>query len=250
MDDFLNDPDHWTAGSRPPYFDCQEYQLRLDAIAGRSGAFPVVRVVAAHEVIDRDFGEESHRYAVATDEEGRDVCPPRYVLEQRYEPEEYFDSWEAARHVYDPRDGSWLDRGDPPREGWYDEIWCCATHDEFCCADANREERRCWGYYKDPGELELKRLRWSWEKVQQDKLVNPFQKLTPAEMEQTAKEAMGRVQAKKERQRSDLILRIDDNFRTHGHRMRCNESAKHLRHGKYTFLDGFKQTSSGLYVLD
>lgn len=248
MEDFLNDPDLWTAESRPPHFGREGYQARLDAIAGTVGGRPVVRVVAACEVIDRDFGEESHRYAVATDGEGREVCPPRYLFEQRYEPEEYADSWEAARYVFDPRDNTMLDRGDPPREGWYDEIWCCATHDEFCCSKANAAEQRCWGYYKEPGELELKRLRWSWAKVQKDKLVNPFQKLTPEQMEQAGKQAMERIQAKRDAQRSDIILSIDDNFRMHSHRLRCGESAKHLRHGKYTFMDSFTETPSGLYV--
>jgi hypothetical protein len=237
------------AGTRAPFYDRAGYQAKLDAVAGRAhGKYSVVRLSWAPEVVDFDFGEESFRYAVATNESGQDVCPAIWMLEQRYEPDEYADSWEAARSVYDPRDGRMLDRGEFPREGWYDAIWACATHDQFCCGQAKEEERRCWGYYKEPSELELKRLRWSWAKAQQDKLVNPFQKLTPAQMEQAAKEALERVQAKRESQRSDVILRIDDNFRTHGHRVRCGENAKHLRHGRYTFFDGFKETPSGLYV--
>lgn len=227
-----------------PLFDAPSFQKRIDKITGVSpSGHSIVRLSWAwtcrkwENTAWDSFGvategEWRQRYRALTVEIGNDdyvdISPPRWVLEERFEPQAIAVSWEATRYRtvitesvpadcrhchrfggYVPLDAvptAWLDIskckdgkmwlnwwhpdlsdgqfitcrycgedtvltsvrqdvwGEVPREGWYTMLpnrgmGIIAQHRNNCCAKAKDLGEICWGFYKEPGALELKRLR-------------------------------------------------------------------------------------------
>jgi hypothetical protein len=113
----FDDEKNWTAAGiwKPPSgFDPQKYQKRLGQIFGLSpSGESICRVKWAWEcqrwenVEWDDFGnaikgEWRQKYRALTveigDDEYVDISPPRWVLEERFEPGQYARSWELTRY--------------------------------------------------------------------------------------------------------------------------------------------------------
>jgi hypothetical protein len=268
-DPVLDDPTRWVVGMRPPFFDREAYQREIDGITGLSGVHSIMKLEWMPEVRDFEYGGWRQRYVSQYDEEGQEVSPPRWVIQERFEPGQYWDAWEAARKVFiptgegepvevDPRaleifgqsTGEVLDRGEPPKDGWYGWAWTCASHDGECCqkARADGEHRKCQGYYKDPGEEELNRLRWGINESRKDKLVHPHEPLTREDLEEIRRASNYETEQRREAARSELVQRFTDFYNLHAHRLSCGENPKHLKHGKYTFTHGWQETPSGIVI--
>lgn len=111
-----NDQSHWADAGifKPPAFDVQAYQKRINKIVGLSpSGQPVVQLKWAWDCRKwentewDDFGnakagEWRQKYRALTIEIGNDdyvdISPPRFLLEERYEPEALAESWELTRY--------------------------------------------------------------------------------------------------------------------------------------------------------
>src|SRR6478736_5844382 len=95
---------------KQPEFDVKAYQKRIDAVVGLSPSDqPIVRVLWAWDARKWE-NTEWNSFGVATNGEWRqkyralsvdignddyvDISPPRWILEERYEPESIAESWE------------------------------------------------------------------------------------------------------------------------------------------------------------
>jgi hypothetical protein len=162
----------------PPTFNARKFQKKLNRICGTSDGKPIVRLVWAwqsREFFHTEFdslgkptkGEHRAKYRFITvtlpNGDEVDISVPRWILEQRFEPGQYWESWQRTRYIYDPLIGRHVDkRGEPPADGWYGYLRTIAEHDpdNACCDRAWRDHRRrCWGYYREPGEKDLDILR-------------------------------------------------------------------------------------------
>lgn len=111
-----NDQSKWaTAGIfRPPAFDIKAYQKSINRIVGLSpSGHPVVQLKWAWDARKwentkwDDFGnaiegEWRQKYRALTVDIGNDdyvdISPPRWILEERFEPEALASSWELTRY--------------------------------------------------------------------------------------------------------------------------------------------------------
>lgn len=221
----FDDQQKWCAAGihiPPAHFDQKKYQKALDKICGKSaGGHSVVRVKWAWECRKRincewdEFGnatksEWRQTYCALTvpidDEDTIDIAPPRWVLEMRYEPGQYEDSWELTRYRHDAlscrrcfnrtiglveNSTSCVQRdlaGAAPREGWYaalPKIGVVAEHDRNgqCCKnlwEGNREV--CWGRYRIPDQRELRALQRAVHLRDQDPEVDPHSAVLSAQV--------------------------------------------------------------------
>jgi hypothetical protein len=113
-------PSKWSSAGifvPPTHFDKEAYQLLLDEIFGTANGRSICRVSWAweqrkwwnytwDEFGNATKGEWRQKYTALTVEVGGDeyvdVSPPRWVLEERFEPGQYEKSWESSRYVHDP----------------------------------------------------------------------------------------------------------------------------------------------------
>jgi hypothetical protein len=113
---YYDQKENWTAAGiwKAPEFDVESYQKKLNKICEVSvTGQPIVRLVWAWnerkwENTDWDFagnaikGEWRQKYRALTVEIGNDeyvdISPPRWILEERFEPGQYVRSWEASRY--------------------------------------------------------------------------------------------------------------------------------------------------------
>ena len=233
MLDAYNDPARWTDAGiyRAPLFDCHSFQRKLDRICGLSpSGNSIVRLrwawdcrkwenTAWDEFGNATGGEFRQKYRALTieigDNEYVDISPPRWILEERFEPEQIAASWEATRYRVEPKlplpltcrnchSLQWIDPyrssgievicivcnqfdvlpsnrqdvwGPAPREGWYNllpYIGIIAEHSNKCCQRLWEESREiCYGEYKEPNGLELKRLKKAISKRNKEAATNP-----------------------------------------------------------------------------
>ncbi len=189
-----NDKTLWASAGiyKTPLFDAEKYQRQIDAIVGKSpSGQPIVRLSWAWdcrkwENTEWDVagnaiaGEWRQRYrALSVDIGGDDyvdISPPRWILEERYEPESIAQSWELTRYrkkitgtptLFCPKcyRMKWIGPkseeemivcifcdhtqyltcinedvwGPVPREGWYNllpHIGIVAHHKDHCCKQA------------------------------------------------------------------------------------------------------------------
>jgi hypothetical protein len=238
----------------PPTFDVAKFQKRLDKIVGTSDGKPIVRLVWAwqsREFFHTEFdglgtptkGEFRAKYRFMTitlpDGDEVDISVPRWILEQRYEPGQYWQTWQQSRYVQDPALGRTVDkRGDPPPDGWYGYLRTVAEHDpeEACCDRAWRDHRRrCWGYYREPSEKDL----WILQKAVNMRDKDP-QKVSPHEpLPEWALDDAQRLAYAEEKAVEKEGSRLNHDFwhswvNSHGWRA-FESNHKTLTHGKYKF---------------
>lgn len=181
-----DDPRNWGSPGiwHAPTFNAAKFQKRLNRIVGTSDGKPIVRLVWAWDHRTRDFyfcdwdsfgrgtkAEFRYKYRFTTlnlgDGDTMDIPPPRWILEQRYEPGQYAPSWEAGRWMtktlgWDKKLKADIKkrfelRPQAPPDGWYGFLRCISDHDadELCCTRARQRGGTCWGYYREPSRLDL-----------------------------------------------------------------------------------------------
>jgi hypothetical protein len=202
--DHLSTGDRWAAYNNPrrwmddgirqrPNFNVHKFQKKLNRIMGTSDGRPIVRLVWAWDVTRFEMGEirQAYRFYTASLPNGDycDLSPPRWIIEERYEPSQYMPSWEDARYVRIPvgsrflgwhedwwewTENGWKRRDEPlkfpqwetvyeaadslgpaPRDGLYSYLFTIADHDpdQSCC-------KRAWKRWKS-GERKTMRC-WGY----------------------------------------------------------------------------------------
>lgn len=114
--DAYDQPSRWAEAGvyRAPSFDAPLFQRRIDKIVGLSpSGHPIVRLTWAWDARkwentewdvagNATKGEWRQKYRALTIEIGNDdyvdIAPPRWVLEERFEPEAIAQSWERTRY--------------------------------------------------------------------------------------------------------------------------------------------------------
>jgi len=241
----------------PPVFDVAGFQKKLDAIAGTSLGKPIVRLVWAWDKRCRDpyftewdiagngtkleFG---YKYRVARVPIGNgdtvDICPPRWILEERFEPGQYTPSWEATRwaeqdigkrHTCNKTDAQrsveMCDCPDirqrielkppAPGDGWYNLHRVIAEHEpnQACCERLFKEGRQnCWGLYRLPAQKDLDRLQRAISlRDADDHKVDPHQPMSEEALKHAHRAAFAEMEAEeaaKQSEKDDLAYASKD----------------------------------------
>lgn len=258
----LDFEERWTTDMRPPAFDREGFQKRVDRITGlnRDGK-SIVKLVWLPEEWTFLAGERVKRYWVRRHRDGEGwlyVSPPRWALERRIEREAYWDAHQASRFQQGP-DGELIDLGPPPEDYYiFDpESSLVATHEGFrdavsgdprCCEERyRRDRRRCWGHYREPDERDLQRIARAVRERDEGKFFDPY---APVSREQLALiEMAANVQAERvERAAEERLREVSREFnRLHGWRLLNTDAGK-----KSQFFTartpGFRQSEGGLFV--
>lgn len=185
----LNDPAKWTAEMRPPYFDAEAHQQRLDALVGlnREGK-SILRVRWAPECIGL-YGIP--RYWISRVKDGEKwiyTSAPRFVYESCVEKSQYAPSWEALRFTMSEDEG-FVSTAAP--EDFYMFRWLCAEHESIhplwgkpkCCQRAWEPNRlRCWGMYRAPNDYDLACVSKALQAREQSRFIDPYAPLSVADM--------------------------------------------------------------------
>ena len=116
MIDSYNNPSKWADAGifRVPSFDASSFQRRIDKIVGISpSGHSVVKLIWAWDARrwentswdlagNAQAGEWRQKYRALTIDIGNDdyvdIAPPRWILEERFEPEQIAQSWELTRY--------------------------------------------------------------------------------------------------------------------------------------------------------
>ena len=264
----LDNPKRWGAEIRPPYFDVKSYQERIDAIVGKSrDGRPVIRLVWAPTVETTAYGETMRRYWVTRIKLGtqwRYISPPRWILEQRIEREQYVPSWLATRFSTQVAEGEEpIDKGEPPEE-FYSFAYLCAEHDPIplgkdwpgCCDRLYEESRRrCWGYYREPNDYDLQLISQAVRARDAMPYYNPYAPLTRDQLAQIEAAASMQIERQQEELEEYKREMNKDFMKLHGWRLTENDPTV-LKHGRIHDLGktwekaGFRTTESGLVVPD
>jgi len=111
-----NDQKHWADAGifRAPLFDATSFQRKIDKVVGISpSGHSIVKLIWAWEArkwenVEWDqfgnatSGEWRQKYRALTIDIGNDdyvdIAPPRWLLEERYEPQAIAESWELTRY--------------------------------------------------------------------------------------------------------------------------------------------------------
>lgn len=271
-----NDPLQWWSTLNPPLFNRAKWQKKIDNIVGLSERGQSIIVIRwAWESSYEMFGKLKQRYSFVTLEiEGKEIqfSVPRWVIEQRIEPEQFKPSWDATRYVVDPATvitdlttatyddegnctytgdviyaGDKLDKGPCPNE-WWQNLWIIADHDGLCCKKAEEMSRSCWGYYRHPSQWDINEV----QRIHHAKLndptydQSPFEPLTSETLEQTAKSEFERKEKADTKKKAELDQRIDQAFDDHLYNLRFEGPRYHFGEN----VGPYKKTEQGLYVPD
>ena len=255
----FDDEKNWCAPGifKRPDFDVAGYQKALNKAVGVSDSgHPIVRLGWAWEpkrwqYTDWDefgnatAGEWRQRYKALTltipnTDDYVDISPPRWVLEERFEPAQYEHSWEASRYIHDATEcrrcrnqsmglieqSTTCTRrdvfGPAPRDGWYNllpEIGIIAEHDRAmqCCARKWADTKEvCYGRYALPSNRELERLRRAVARRDRDKTIDPHAPLDTHALEEARRWGLQEAQERQVTQREDLKAKIKDELVVHG----------------------------------
>lgn len=236
---------------RPAHFDVAGYQEKIDRITGLAHGRPIIMLRwtwDVHETYFRGtkFEEEVWEYASKW-EAGKPFIAPRWVLHQRYERNQYVQSWEASRYIQDPETGEIMDRGEAPPE-FYKHLATLTVHDAWCCEWAkNRDKAKCVGAdYRSPDEEDLDALRRQRREHDLLPSMNPHEPLSNAEVEAAYAEANGRVQEKEAQLATYRKARWADFIKDYGHK-----GPGHGGRGpkvNYSMPTGFEASSGGILI--
>lgn len=206
----LNTPSQWHRYMKP-WFAAEAYQARINLrVPPNKDGKNVIRLVWGQDITDTAYGETTPRYWTRRRKVAKDIdstgyqywTVPRWFLEKRLEPEQYMPSWEASRWSMSDVNGVPLDKGDPPAE-YYVYAHLIADHEApdssgwpACCTRAYYTDRaRCWGKYRQPGELELQLVSQAMRQMEAEKFRDPYRPLTPSELAEI--EAMAGMQVER-----------------------------------------------------
>lgn len=274
MNPIYDDVRRWPECFRPPAdVDVEDYQKRIDAITGLSDSGQsLIKLVwswNSREWIDGVWRAKYRFLTVEIDNKEVDICPPRWVFEERYEPGQYWDSWQATRYhredvtevikdgVVSFEGGRLIDRkGEPPRDGWYNYLVGCqpVEHAFGCCEKMWEQGRKaCWGYYRPPAQPDLDHIgRMVARKNADNFKQSPHEPLSVESLEDAQRLAFQKSEKLEEKNRQETVERFNHYDKLYGHLLRDGDRAKHLRHGKFSIptipITGLKETPGGLIV--
>lgn len=254
----LNDPLQWWSTINPPDFNRRKLQKKIDRIVGLSERGQSIIVLRwAWESSYEMFGKLKQRYSFLTlnvQEKEVQFSVPRWVVEQRIEPEQFKPSWDATRYVVDPATvvtdtttatydedgnltyagdviyaGDKLDKGPCPNE-WWQNLWIIADHDGLCCKKAEEMSRSCWGYYRNPSEWDVKEVKRIHHAKLNDPNYNqsPFEPLSVETLAESAKSEFKYKQKVEVERKAELDQRIDDAFDSHLYNLRYEGPRYHF----------------------
>ena len=258
----------------PAHVDVSYWQGRINDIFGAVNGEPIIRLVWAWEPEDTIYtdwdslgrgikAEKRPRYEFLavplSDGRTLPICAPRWVLEERQEPEQFLPDWEASRYVIrpgiaivDPSTGQPIQRrvdlrGAPPQGAHYIFARYVAVHekDKTCCDRARKNhEGVCFGFYRNPDEHLIGLLQKAKARhAEDDRLrVDPFKPLAQqsevqAEIDRQVATHNAEV---KQKLRDDLHNIYKPWNETHGWRA-FTSSYKALKHGKWQSAYPVKQ---------
>ena len=268
-----DDVRHWPELFRPPVgVDVLGFQEKIDVITGTSSGHSLIKLIwswNSREWIDGVWRAKYRFITVEIDGQEVDICPPRWVFEERYEPGQYWESWQATRshredvtEVVSPEGvvsyegGRLVDRkGEPPRDGWYNYLVGCqpVEHDPWCCEKMWNEGRKaCWGYYRPPAQKDLDHIQRIVARKSADNFKqSPHEPLSVESLEDAQESAFGKSEKIDERNRQDTVDRFSHYDKVYGHLLRDGDRAKHKSKFSLPYvapIAGFKETRSGLLV--
>lgn len=221
-----------------PTFDVVGFQKKIDRVVGLSpSGQPIVRLKWARDCVkplntEWDFAGNATKtemmqkycaFRVDIDNQPGDyveISPPRWVLEERYEPRQYESSWDSARYVNVATDAprplcrychclNWVDShksegcalrcifcgeinlvpfvrrdvvGPAPRDGWYNALPQIGIVGVH--NKITKERFGPWGAYRVPDQSDIDVLRKAIHLRSKDAECNPHGELSAAALEQ------------------------------------------------------------------
>lgn len=278
MHPVFDNPAKWGSAGiwHPPSFNIKKFQKKLDRICGTSNGKPIVRLTWAWDAQTKDFyythwdafgrgikAEYRYKYRFMTiplgDGDSMDIPPPRWILEQRYEPGQYGPVWEQSRwqtrNINDETRRFELRPAAPP-DGWYGMLITIAEHepDGSCCVRSIRERgAACWGLYREPAEKDLEMIAAAVRRRDADpQKWSPHEPLPMEAIAEIERSAFEEAEAADRNDRRQLDDVWHDFVYTHGWRaFEDRHASKRLQHGRYHFVNGLgemKETESGLLI--
>lgn len=242
-----------------PLFNLKKWQKRVDSVVGTTVTNdPIVRIVWAWDSWEMLYGRRWQRHGFMRLKHGdvdEDISVPRFAVEQRVEPELFFDAWESTRWQYTPNGP--VDCGPAPKV-WWDTLWVIADHEGFpvespkawCCKRAAKMSRPCWGFYRHPSDWDVEEMRRRHAlKLKDDaRGRSPFKPLSSEEMASIKRATFAREEERREKARTELRDRLVDRIETLSFKLSSDAGVR--KHGRYHLMPGFKQSDSGLIVPD
>lgn len=121
-----------------------------------------------------------------------DIPPPRWIVEERNSLGQVGESWEQTRFAKDGRE-----MFPPlPAYGYYSELFKINSHDDQCCKSTPKE-LVCWGKYREPGKVDIDRLKRAKFLRDKDVEINLNAPLNDKVLASAAREANARIALKK-----------------------------------------------------
>jgi hypothetical protein len=253
LDDVLNNAAAWYPRMPPPRSfsrdGAKKYQKRIDSTAGTRDGRPIDKLAWApdelrwypHRMEADPVGYTMPLLVYGNDTEGNKVAPPRWLVLERHEPEQYASTWERGR--YSRYDGSMWDwKGPCPPERYvelkvhcYHDGECCPCHGDECTC-LNEWQSHCWGKYLDPNDRLLDWIhKTAWE-ARHDPDVDPTQDMQSFEAPQAQRDVVTREEKRIEKQETEIT-----EF--------TKEMTDHWIK-KPVSIVGLRRTESGLYLVE
>jgi hypothetical protein len=169
-------------------------------------------------VDSRDIPEPSPRYGIAfplTEEE--EIGIPRFWITQ-YTPPSLLGSWEEARFKVNTESHGKLDMGQRPNEGMYYLGFHGIWHHEGgeCCKAAQLERRKCFGYFREPSDLDMLYVKSLWREMEAEGYQHDW---TESAQEKHMLKQLQKMYDDKQKvskqERTAMKLRIRDAFKSH-----------------------------------
>jgi hypothetical protein len=244
-----------------PDFDLKGFQKKINKIVGLSAdGKEIIRCRWAWDAdcfslfytkwlpegtpIDSEMRAKYRFTTLEVDSETKvDICPPRFVMEERLDPAQYYDSWEANRWQYDAKLKRKVPlRPAPPREGYYMFWYFVSLHDpgNKCCFRAAKSDAECYGLYREPGQIDLDGIAAIRGKLDRDKnRPNPYAPIGPEVLQ-----AVQRDTEAAEKDRAEARRAAGEENRREYENILAPEVAYSLPPAKE------KRTAEGLILLD
>lgn len=232
----LNDPSKWSEDIRPPYFDAESFQQRLDKRVGlnREGK-SILRVVWAPKSIGVYGIPRYWIRRVKDGESWRFTSVPRYVLESRLERSQYARAWSLLGLTMGKEDG--FVETEPP-EDFYMFRWMCTEHEApdplwgrpKCCQRAWEPERlNCWGTYRAPNDYDLACVSKALQVREQGKFIDAYEPLSIADLMAIEAASMKQMAALVAKENNEQVAIGRDFDKKHGWRLGKDAPTTHNR---------------------
>ena len=225
-----NKPDSWACRqiNVTPNFDVEGYQKKIDAIVGKSeNGHSMVRLVWAGDIqkcytkfytswTSTGMGMSTelrarYKYAsiqIPSTPDIIDIPPARWMLEEYHHPGQYLASSMATRFN---SNGQQV-KPDPSREGYYDSLITIATHTATCCEVSHKEYKVCWGLYRQPGQVDLERLRRAVHLREHDHKIDTTNPLDIVTMERIGIESARKTKTLEDLSKAEIAAFVDEHF--------------------------------------